>query len=464
MLGIASLMLGVAIAGNALVTWRVRRATRGMGTQSLAWMLDFYEGVLRAAREGLLLVDAEDGSSSSTRRPANCSACATSRPAPPIEDLHLPAALAELLSAGRTAYDELHLGANGVVVVNQQPARSGRIVTLRDHTQLQALLGELDAVRSLAESLQAQNHEASNRLHTVVSLIEIGRPERAREFAVSELQFAQAMTDRVVGTVGDPVLASLLLAKLAQAQERGVLLTLELGSEALNTRLPAQDVVTVVGNLLDNAIEAARGGPAPRRVELKAGTTPDAIDLAVTNTGAELGADRAGPDVRARLDDEGRAGTRARTGAGPQYGRALAGDVDGRPGLRAGRDPRADRAGPAAAGGERECLTYCASSWSRTTRSRPRPTAPTSTACRASRASASPVLRPARSSRSAGQVDLVLLDMNLPDGHGLDVVRRMRAAGQPNRRGGGDRGPRGRRRTGCCADRRRAVRAEAVCL
>ncbi|WP_246485953.1 hypothetical protein [Kribbella qitaiheensis] len=48
MLGIGCLMLGVAIAGNALVTWRVRHATRGMGTQSLAWMLDFYEGVLRA--------------------------------------------------------------------------------------------------------------------------------------------------------------------------------------------------------------------------------------------------------------------------------------------------------------------------------------------------------------------------------------------------------------------------------
>ncbi|MEU0091745.1 ATP-binding protein [Kribbella sp. NPDC006257] len=290
MLGIACLMLGVAIAGNALVTWRVRRATRGMGTQSLAWMLDFYEGVLRAAREGLVLVDAEHKVQLVNAEARHLLGLRDVPPGTAIDDLHLPAALAELLTAGRTAYDELHLGANGVVVVNQQPARSGRIVTLRDHTQLQALLGELDAVRSLAESLQAQNHEASNRLHTVVSLIEIGRPERAREFAVSELQFAQAMTDRVVGTVGDPVLASLLLAKLAQAQERGVLLTLELGSEALNTRLPAQDVVTVVGNLLDNAIEAARGGPAPRRVELKAGTTPDAIDLAVTNTGAELGA------------------------------------------------------------------------------------------------------------------------------------------------------------------------------
>jgi sensor histidine kinase regulating citrate/malate metabolism len=290
MLGIACLMLGVAIAGNALVTWRVRRATRGMGTQSLAWMLDFYEGVLRAAREGLVLVDAEHKVQLVNKEARHLLGLREVPPGTAIDDLHLPAALAELLTAGRTAYDELHLGANGVVVVNQQPARSGRIVTLRDHTQLQALLGELDAVRSLAESLQAQNHEASNRLHTVVSLIEIGRPERAREFAVSELQFAQAMTDRVVGTVGDPVLASLLLAKLAQAQERGVLLTLELGSEALNTRLPAQDVVTVVGNLLDNAIEAARGGSAPRRVELKAGTTPDAIDLAVTNTGAELGA------------------------------------------------------------------------------------------------------------------------------------------------------------------------------
>jgi sensor histidine kinase regulating citrate/malate metabolism len=290
MLGIASLILGVAIAGNALVTWRVRRATRGMGTQSLARMLDFYEGVLHAAREGLILLDSDGRVQLANDEALQLLGLRAVPPGTPIEELHLGTPLAELLRDGRTAYDELHLGADGVLVVNQQPSRSGRIVTLRDHTQLQRLLGELDAVRSLAESLQAQNHEASNRLHTVVSLIEIGKPERAREFAVSELQFAQAMTDRVVGTVGDPVLASLLLAKLAQAQERGVTLTLELGHEALNTRLPAQDVVTVVGNLLDNAIEAARGGPAPRRVELRAGTTADAIDLIVTNTGAELGA------------------------------------------------------------------------------------------------------------------------------------------------------------------------------
>lgn len=296
LLGLACLMLGLAVAGNALVAWRVRRTTRGMGTQALAWMLDFYEGVLHAAREGLILIDGDGRVQLVNDEAQRLLGLGRIDPGTTVGELGLPRTVAELLATGRTAYDELHLGATGVVVVNQVPARSedgaaGHIVTLRDHTQLQQLLGELDAVRSLAESLQAQNHEAANRLHTVVSLIEIGRPDRAREFAVSELQFAQAMTDRVVGSVGDPVLASLLLAKISQAQERGVLLGLELGDAPLATRLPAQDVVTVVGNLLDNAIEAARGGPEPRRVELLARTTSRAVDLAVTNTGAALGAD-----------------------------------------------------------------------------------------------------------------------------------------------------------------------------
>ncbi|MDX6284069.1 MAG: hypothetical protein QOH03_5140, partial [Kribbellaceae bacterium] len=157
MLGIACLMLGVAIAGNALVTWRVRHATRGMGTQSLAWMLDFYEGVLRAAHEGLILVDSQGHVQLVNDEARRLLGLRNVPPGTTVDDLHLPATLSGLLRAGRTAYDELHLGALGVVVVNQQPARSGRIITLRDHTQLQALLGELDAVRSLAESLQAQN-------------------------------------------------------------------------------------------------------------------------------------------------------------------------------------------------------------------------------------------------------------------------------------------------------------------
>ena len=76
------------------------------------------------------------------------------------------------------------------------------MVTLRDRTELQAVTGELDVVRGLTESLRAQNHEAANRLHTVVSLIEMGHAERAVEFATEELAVAQLLTDQVVGAVG----------------------------------------------------------------------------------------------------------------------------------------------------------------------------------------------------------------------------------------------------------------------
>ncbi|NEE18154.1 histidine kinase, partial [Streptomyces sp. SID7499] len=76
------------------------------------------------------------------------------------------------------------------------------------------------------QALRSQAHEAANRLHTVVSLIELGRVEEAVDFATAELELAQVLTDRVVGAVEEPVLAALLLGKAAQGHERGVELVL----------------------------------------------------------------------------------------------------------------------------------------------------------------------------------------------------------------------------------------------
>ncbi|WP_369127355.1 sensor histidine kinase, partial [Nocardia cerradoensis] len=99
------------------------------------------------------------------------------------------------------------------------------VLTLRDHTELRGVLGELASVRSFAESLRAQAHEAANRLHTVVTMVELGRHREAVEFATAELELSQALIDRLTGALGDPVLVALLLGKVDQAAERGVELT-----------------------------------------------------------------------------------------------------------------------------------------------------------------------------------------------------------------------------------------------
>jgi two-component system CitB family sensor kinase len=158
-----------------------------------------------------------------------------------------------------------------VLVVNQAPAswegrELGTVLTLRDHTDLQALTGELDSARGLAEALRSQAHEAANQLHSVISLIELGRTEQALTFATAELALAQQLTDLILGAVDEPVLAALLLGKAAEANERGVSLEVDPASNVPEGVIPARDLVTLIGNLLDNAVDAAVGAPGPRRV------------------------------------------------------------------------------------------------------------------------------------------------------------------------------------------------------
>ena len=267
--GIVALLL--AAAGSALISRRLRRLTHGMAPDELARMYEFYDAVLHAVREGLVLLDLEGRlmlANDEARRLLDLPEVWTGRR---LDELGLPAPMTDALDGGREVHDAIHLTSNRVLVVSQAAARwegreLGTVVTLRDHTDLQALTGELDSARGLAEALRSQAHEAANRLHSVISLIELGRSDQALTFATAELAMAQQLTDLVVGAVDEPVLAALLLGKAAEANERGVELEVDPASTVPEGVIPARDLVTVVGNLLDNAIDAAAAAPGPRRV------------------------------------------------------------------------------------------------------------------------------------------------------------------------------------------------------
>lgn len=133
------------------------------------------------------------------------------------------------------------------------------MVTVRDRTELQGALGELSSLQILTDSLRAQAHEAANKLHTVITMVEMGKPDDAVRFATEELALSQRLVDRLSHDVGEPALVALLLGKTAQADERGIALTI-----TEDTHLPAdpdvplsaQEMITVLGNLIDNAMDA----------------------------------------------------------------------------------------------------------------------------------------------------------------------------------------------------------------
>jgi two-component system CitB family sensor kinase len=310
----ALVVLLVGLAGTWLVSRRLRRATHGLGEREITRMYEYYRAVLHAVREGLLLLDDEGRVqlvNDEARRLLDLPEDVIGQR---VQDLGLPPGLVAAALGRVPESDDVYVAGDRVLVVSSAPAswggrEVGAVVSLRDHTELRSVTGELDVVRGLTETLRSQNHEAANRLHTVVSLIEMGRPDEAVEFATDELRMAQQLTDRVVGAVGDPVLAALLLGKTAQAAERGISLTIE--GDLPATELPGRDLVTVVGNLVDNAMDAVTGR-AERRVAVRFGGDHRELRVVVGDSGPGLDPEQAehvlevGWSTKASSQDGGR--------------------------------------------------------------------------------------------------------------------------------------------------------------
>ena len=319
----ALVAIGLALlAGGAAASWLLgrylRQVTRGWGPEQLAQLFAYYESVLHSVREGVILIDprgkvvmyndqaaellgltprASDGTGS-----PGASDGGGRQEAPSLAELPLAASLRELFESGRTALDEIHLTGSRVLVVNQGPAVGpgsaggrgsaavyGTVATIRDRTEIESLGSELETMRTLSDALRAQTHEHANRLHTIVSLMELGRGTEALAFATQDLELSQRLTDDVVGSLEEPVLGALIMGKAAEAHERGVELTLNTAGTGSGpagvSGLAVQDLVAILGNLLDNAIDAAAEAPAPKLVELTVETSPGALEITVEDSG-----------------------------------------------------------------------------------------------------------------------------------------------------------------------------------
>lgn len=195
--------------------------------------------------------------------------------------------------------------------------------------EIRDTLAAAESMRTLGEALRAQTHEHGNRLHAAVALLELGRTGEAIDLLSASAQRSQSLVDHVTArTDGDPTVAALLLGKTAQAAERGVDLTVDLDPEAPQSLLAPIDQVALVGNLLDNALDAAAGGAEPRWVRVGLSRTPeDELLLEVSDSGPGVPA-----HLRDRVFERGfstkPAGAEGR-GVGLALARAVVDDIGG---------------------------------------------------------------------------------------------------------------------------------------
>ena len=196
-------------------------------------------------------------------------------------------------------------------LVGLAAALAGRRITRRITGDLSAdavrdALVSHDSLRTLSESLRAQTHEHGNRLHAAVALLELGRTEEAIEMLAETSRRSQAMVDRVTAPASiEPAVSALIVGKTAQAAERGVGLEADLAPDAPHTALAAIELVSIIGNLLDNAIDAAASGtvrPRAVRLSISGATTTGARGLRIRVADSGDGIDG---EVRERLFEWG---------------------------------------------------------------------------------------------------------------------------------------------------------------
>ncbi|WGX95390.1 ATP-binding protein [Nocardioides sp. L-11A] len=260
----------LGLLGTGLVARVVRRSTRGLGTSELTRLADHREALLHAIREGVVGVGT-DGRVTVMNDAARATLGLDRGPDPVgrrVDDLGLdPHVVALLTGEGADVRDALALVGTRVVVFNRGDASAegrgiGTVTTLRDRTELVSLQRQLSSNLSITDTLRAQTHEFDNRLHTISGLVQLGEYDEVASLVGTLTRHRAEVGEHVAQRLADPAVAALVVAKHAVAEERGVVLELDPGS-----RLPvlaadeSADLTTVLGNLVDNAVDACAGRP-----------------------------------------------------------------------------------------------------------------------------------------------------------------------------------------------------------
>src|SRR5437588_12957381 len=254
--------LAIGVVASLTLARRLKRSTFGLELEEIAALVQEREAMLHNIREGVITLD-RDGRvtliNDEARRLIPLDGDPVGRR---IDEVVSHRRLSDLLSGALGGPDTVVVTDEHILSVNRMPVfwngrDLGAVVTMRDRTELEGLLRELDSVDALTDALRAQQHEFANRMHTVAGLIELGDQQAAIRYALEVSGDTAGLAEAIRERVEAPEIAALLIAKTTVAAERDVELVLSEDSRLAHTRVGTNTLLSIVGNLIDNAIDAA---------------------------------------------------------------------------------------------------------------------------------------------------------------------------------------------------------------
>lgn len=175
-----------------------------------------------------------------------------------------------------------------IVPIKENQQITGVVATFRDRTEITKMAEEITGYNEIVNALRANSHEFSNKLHIILGLIQIGEVEEAKEFIIGIKNKEEKMINYTLKMIKDPIIVSLLFGKFNRANELGVDFKIKKGSslEKLKDKELSYSLVTIIGNLIENAFEAiVSKDDIEKNVNLSIQTEKDYIKIIVEDNG-----------------------------------------------------------------------------------------------------------------------------------------------------------------------------------
>lgn len=260
-LGIALIL---SIIGSVLVARNVKEAIYGLEPYEIATLLREKEATLDSIREGVIAVDLQRQirliNNEAKVIMGQKSADAYGQP---IDIFLKQLDLDAVLHTGIAIYDKEQRINDIIILANIVPIIVennvvGAVITFRDRTEISRLAEEMTGVHRFVDIMRAQAHEFKNKLHVIAGLIQLGSYDKAVDLIVEGYANNQNEFEKLRCTVKDTVTFGLLAGKMSRAKELGI--DFVITPETVLTTLPGQltsgDMVLILGNLIENALEA----------------------------------------------------------------------------------------------------------------------------------------------------------------------------------------------------------------
>lgn len=285
---LSAIALLVGTVGALSIAAGVKRSIFGLEPQEIGRLYQEKQAVLESIREGVLAINQQGVITLANQTAMQMLGVpeGTTPVGRPLTELLPQSRLMDVVRTGRAEYDQEMILGDDIVIVNRVPVvdQRGQVIgamsSFRNKSELNKITEELSQVKRYAESLRAQTHEFSNKLHTISGLIQLESYQEAIDLISRESDVHQNLVQFLMREVPDPMIGGLLIGKFNRAKELRVELSIDLESSFADIPqgLDRSQLVTILGNLIDNATEAV----------LSTDTQPKLVRVFLTDIGDDL--------------------------------------------------------------------------------------------------------------------------------------------------------------------------------